>query len=141
MRFLVWGGTECEADELFNTAETVLGVSPTRSATERSVTGEFESRPAFFFADFIRLGTSTAQLTTCAPRHRILDTDSIPASPNLQEPCRSMEYRYFTKHNPPNILRTANSKPSKYRYSVSTNRSILRMGLSMAHSCRPVLTI
>src|SRR5438477_3248549 len=92
MRFLVWGGTECEADELFNTAETVLGVSPTRSATDRRVTGEFELRPAFFFADFIRPRTSPAQLAACGvATHLISDTDSIPASPNLQEPSNYCE--------------------------------------------------
>src|SRR5271163_3970488 len=54
MRFFVCSGTDRAAEELFRTAETVLGVSPTRSATDLSVTAGFFLPPVFFLTDFTR---------------------------------------------------------------------------------------
>jgi hypothetical protein len=51
--FFVRSGTEREAEELFRTAETVLAVSPTHSATDFSVAAAFLPRSPFFVCGFI----------------------------------------------------------------------------------------
>jgi hypothetical protein len=47
-------GTEWDAAELFKTAETVPGVSPTSSATDFNVTAGLPLRPPSLMRDFIR---------------------------------------------------------------------------------------
>jgi hypothetical protein len=49
----VCSGTEREADELFKTAETVLAVSPTSSATDLSVTAGRRLASGFCLEDFM----------------------------------------------------------------------------------------
>src|SRR5580700_6127546 len=64
MRFLVRSGTECEAEELLSTADTVLAVSPTCSATDRSVTSALSMRCVFLMTlhrQFCSLGLPAPQ--------------------------------------------------------------------------------
>jgi hypothetical protein len=67
MRFLVCSGTDRAAGESFNTWETVLAVSLTRSATARSVAGRLSLRLGFHLARFIVLPNRGWNLDLTAP--------------------------------------------------------------------------
>jgi hypothetical protein len=84
MRFLVRSGTERAAEELLRTADTVLAVSPTRSATDFSVTAEFLLPADFSLWNFIRphAGTPKTDAAIWQARNAIVSQSSTRALDN-----------------------------------------------------------